>query len=112
MAKGNGYGITLGRLARRAQWLADHAEQTGARLDLLAVGTYDEVDQATSRYDGDILVLTPWRPFGAALALDPRIASRVVHTVEPARGPRRAPRAPPRRALRARAAAPRCGATA
>jgi alanine racemase len=81
VAKGNGYGMTLGRLARRAQWLADHAEQTGARLDLLAVGTYDEVEQATSRYDGDILVLTPWRPFGAALLLDPRIASRVVHTV-------------------------------
>lgn len=81
VAKGNGYGMTLGRLARRAQWLADHAEQTGARLDLLAVGTYDEVEQATSRYDGDVLVLTPWRPFGAALALDPRIAPRVVHTV-------------------------------
>lgn len=81
VAKGNGYGMTLGRLARRAQWLADHAEQTGARLDLLAVGTYDEVEQATSRYDGDVLVLTPWRPFGPALALDPRIASRVVHTV-------------------------------
>ena len=81
VAKGNGYGMTLGRLARRAQWLADHAEQTGAPLDLLAVGTYDEVEQATSRYDGDVLVLTPWRPFGAALALDARIASRVVHTV-------------------------------
>ncbi len=81
VAKGNGYGFTLGRLARRAQWLAEHAEETGAPLDLLAVGTYDEIEQAATRYDGDLLVLTPWRPFGAALRLDPRTASRVVHTV-------------------------------
>ena len=81
VAKGNGYGLTLGRLARRAQWLADHAAETGARLDVLAVGTYSEIGEAASRYDGDLLVLTPWRPFGAALDLDPRTASRVVHTV-------------------------------
>ena len=81
VGKGNGYGLTLGRLARRAQWLADHVERTGARLDMLAVGTYDEVGEAASRYDGDLLVLTPWRPFGAALDLEPRTASRVVHTV-------------------------------
>ena len=43
VAKGNGYGFTLGRLARRAQWLAEHADETGARIDLLAVGTYDEL---------------------------------------------------------------------
>ncbi|WP_374454051.1 alanine racemase [Nocardioides sp.] len=81
VAKGNGYGLTLGRLARRAQWLAEHADETGAPLDLLAVGTYDEIPDAASRYDGDLLVLTPWRPFGAALDLDPRVAKRVVHTV-------------------------------
>ncbi len=81
VAKGNGYGLGLGRLARRAQWLAEHAEETGAPLDLLAVGTYDEIAQAVTRYAGDVLVLTPWRPFGAALDLDPRTASRVVHTV-------------------------------
>ena len=81
VAKGNGYGLTVGRLARRAQWLAEHAEETGARLDLLAVGTYDEIDQAATRFDGDLLVLTPWRPFGAALDLDQRTSSRVVHTV-------------------------------
>lgn len=81
VAKGNGYGLTVGRLARRAQWLADHADQTGARVDLLAVGTYDEIGEAASRYDGDLLVLTPWRPFGAALELDARTASRVVHTI-------------------------------
>ncbi len=81
VAKGNGYGFTLGRLARRAQWLAEHADDTGARLDLLAVGTYDELEEVASRYDGDLLVLTPWRPFGAALELDERTAKRVVHTV-------------------------------
>ena len=81
VAKGNGYGLSVGRLARRAQWLAEHAAETGAALDLLAVGTYDEVEQAASRYAGDLLVLTPWRPFGAALDLDGRTASRVVHTV-------------------------------
>ncbi|WP_416954932.1 alanine racemase [Nocardioides sp. T5] len=81
VAKGNGYGLSVGRLARRAQWLADHAGDTGAPVDTVAVGTYDEVAEAASRYAGDLLVLTPWRPFGAALDLDPRLASRVVHTV-------------------------------
>ena len=81
VAKGNGYGFTLGRLARRAQWLADHADETGARLDLLAVGMYDEVGEAATRFGGDLLVLTPWRPFGAALELEERTSARVVHTV-------------------------------
>ena len=42
------------------------------RSTLIAVGTYDEVAEAASRYAGDLLVLTPWRPFGAALDLDAR----------------------------------------
>ncbi len=75
VAKGNGYGFGLGRLARRAQWFTDR----GLGGDLLAVGTYEELPQVTSRYDGSLLVLTPWRPFGAAPGAtgDPR----VVHTV-------------------------------
>ncbi|RYB94036.1 alanine racemase [Nocardioides oleivorans] len=81
VAKGNGYGLGLGRLARRAQWLADHAAETGAAVDTIAVGTYDEIGEAATRYSGDLLVLTPWRPFGAALDLDERTAARVVHTV-------------------------------
>lgn len=81
VAKGNGYGLTLGRLARRAQWLAEHVDQTGAPLDTIAVGTYDELAGAASRFEGDLLVLTPWRPFGTALELDARIARRVIHTV-------------------------------
>ena len=67
VAKGNGYGLGLGQLARRAQWLADHAEETGAALDTIAVGTYAELGEAASRFGGDLLVLTPWRPFGGAL---------------------------------------------
>ena len=62
VAKGNGYGFALGRLARKAQWLR--------RLrDTLAVGTYDELAEVARRFAGDLLVLTPWRPFGIASAV-------------------------------------------
>ena len=77
VAKGNGYGLTIARLARKAQWLADR----GLGVDTLAVGTYDELPQAASRFGGSLLVLTPWRPFGAALDLPADLAPRVIHTV-------------------------------
>ena len=77
VTKGNGYGFTLGRLARKAQWLHDQ----GLGVDTIAVGTYDELPQVAQRFDGDLLVLTPWRPFGSALEVDPAIADRVIHTV-------------------------------
>ena len=70
VAKGNGYGFTLGRLARKAEWLG---------ADTLAVGTYEELPEVASRFDGDLLVLTPWRPF--VDDLDPGLADRVIHTV-------------------------------
>ncbi len=70
VAKGNGYGFTLGRLARKAEWLG---------ADTLAVGTYEELPEVASRFDGDLLVLTPWRPF--VDDLDPALADRVIHTV-------------------------------
>ena len=73
--KGNGYGLTLGRLARRAAWLG---------VDTIAIGTYVELPQVATRYAGDLLVLSPWRPHGpadAAADLDPALARRVVHTV-------------------------------
>jgi alanine racemase len=70
VAKGNGYGFTLGRLARKADWLG---------VDTLAVGTYEELPEVATRFPGDLLVLTPWRPFQPAP--DPRVAPRVVHTV-------------------------------
>jgi alanine racemase len=72
VAKGNGYGFTLGRLARKAGWLG---------ADTLAVGTYDELPEVANRYGGDLLVLTPWRPFGAATGLEPALTDRVIHTV-------------------------------
>jgi len=77
VAKGNGYGFTLGRLARRAAWLDEKVGPT----DTLAVGTYAELPEVVTRYPGDLLVLTPWRPFGAALEVDPSIAGRLIHTV-------------------------------
>ncbi len=67
VAKGNGYGFGLGRLARKAQWLG---------VDTLAVGTYDEVSEVEQRFEGSLLVLTPWRP-SDRLPDDPR----VIHTV-------------------------------
>jgi len=70
VAKGNGYGFTNGRLALEARELG---------VDTLAVGTYDELGKVTHRFDGDVVVLTPWRPFGAALSVDPN--ERVIHTV-------------------------------
>ena len=72
MAKGNGYGFGLGRLARKADWLG---------VDTLAVGTYDELPEVASRFSGDLLVLTPWRPFGAAVEVAEATRSRVIHTL-------------------------------
>ena len=59
VAKGNGYGFGLGRLARKAEWLG---------VDTLAVGTYEELPHVMQRYDGSLLVLTPWRPFSRRAA--------------------------------------------
>lgn len=75
VAKGNGYGFTLGRLARKAQWLAERDHD----VTTLAVGTYDELPEVASRWHGDLLVLTPWRPF--VDPVDPGLARRVIHTV-------------------------------
>ena len=66
--KGNGYGFGNARLARKSAWLG---------ADTVAVGTYDEVDDVRTRFDGSILVLTPWRPFEQSVVYD----DRVVHTV-------------------------------
>jgi hypothetical protein len=68
VAKGNGYGFTVGRLARKTEWLG---------ADTIAVGTYAEVPEVAQRFSGDILVLEPWRPFLPALSYD----DRIMHTV-------------------------------
>jgi hypothetical protein len=67
VAKGNGYGFGVARLARRAEWLG---------VDTIAVGTYLEVAEVDRRFSGTILVMQPWRPFGHAPS-----DSRLVHTV-------------------------------
>ncbi len=68
VAKGNGYGFGVPRLARKAAWLG---------VDLMAVGTYDEVEQAASRFHGSVMVLTPWRRFEHPMVFH----QNVVHTV-------------------------------
>jgi alanine racemase len=77
VAKGNGYGFGLGRLARKAQWLNDQ----GLGVETLAVGTYEELPEVADRYAGDLLVLTPWRPFADPGTLAAKHRHRVVHTV-------------------------------
>jgi alanine racemase len=71
VVKGNGYGFGLGRLARKAGWLG---------VDTIAVGTYHELPEVMQRFDGDLLVLTPWRPRHSPVpeGLDRR---RLIHTV-------------------------------
>ncbi len=71
VCKGNGYGFGLGRLARKAQWLG---------VDTIAVGTYDELPEVETRFDGDLLVLTPWRPY-VGPSMDRAGHPRVIHTV-------------------------------
>ncbi|HEX3930324.1 MAG TPA: alanine racemase [Nocardioides sp.] len=71
VAKGNGYGFGLGRLARKAEWLG---------ADTIAVGTYEELPEVAQRFPGDLLVLTPWRPTGSALP-EGLPTRRVIHTV-------------------------------
>jgi alanine racemase len=68
VAKGNGYGFGLLRLAEEAE---------GLGVDTLAVGTYGEVGQVSDAFSGSVMVLTPWRPFETRVTFDPR----VVHTV-------------------------------
>jgi alanine racemase len=70
VAKGNGYGFGNGRLARKAQWLG---------CDTLAVGTYAEIADVVQRFDGDLVVLSPWRPWGDAA--EHASDDRVIHTV-------------------------------
>jgi hypothetical protein len=67
VAKGTGYGFSIGSLARRSSWLG---------TDMLAVGSYREVAEVQHRFDGDILVMEPWRPFYGVPD-----SSRLVHTI-------------------------------
>ena len=70
VAKGNGYGFGLSRLAKQASALG---------ADTMAVGTYAELD-AVANFSGDLVVLNPWRPFAhhSPAVIEP---DRVIHTV-------------------------------
>jgi alanine racemase len=67
VAKGNGYGLGISRLAERAGSLG---------VDTLAVGTYAEVAPARESFPGSVMVLSPWRPFEDAV-----YDEHVIHTV-------------------------------
>lgn len=69
VARGNGSGLGNSRLALEAQRLA---------ADVLAVGTADECSQVAGLFDGDLLVLSPHRPFLPPAAVAPE---RLIHTV-------------------------------
>lgn len=71
VAKGNGYGFGLARLAAEAQALG---------VDTLAVGTSAEVSYVRDAFDGRIVVLQPWRP-GEPDAEAQLADDRVIHTV-------------------------------
>ncbi|WP_203568868.1 alanine racemase [Aestuariimicrobium ganziense] len=87
VAKGNGYGYGLPRLARETRRLRDRSSAGGGHgVDTLAVGTADEVALVRAGlddqpgWDGDIVVLTPWSPHdpvATALLTDPRVISTV-----------------------------------
>ena len=67
VAKGNGYGFGIRRLAAVAEKL---------QTDTISVGTYGEIAEVSGSFTGSILVLTPWRGF-EPVEYDPR----VVHTI-------------------------------
>lgn len=71
--KGNGYGF--GR-----DLLCAEADRLGA--DVIAVGTYDEVPAALAEFAGDVMVLSPWRPFTTnPVAPESVDSTRVIHTL-------------------------------
>jgi alanine racemase len=72
VVKGNGYGFGRGVLA-------GETERIGA--DLVAVGTYPEVASVAAEYSGDMIVLTPWRPFLVDDLDLEQYQSRLIHTV-------------------------------
>ena len=72
VVKGNGYGFGRPALARRTQALG---------ADTIGVGTYTEVSSVLSRFDGDVLVMSPWRPFLPEVRDGSVYDSRVIHTV-------------------------------
>ncbi|GAB3622491.1 alanine racemase [Mariniluteicoccus endophyticus] len=76
VAKGNGYGFGLARLA-------DEATRLGMRT--IAVGTPAEAIRMREHFDGDIVVLLPWEandPEAVHLARDPRVVLTVARMAD------------------------------
>lgn len=76
VAKGNGYGFGLERLA---------AETSRLGLRTLAVGTPSEAARLREHFDGDIVVLLPWEandPEALTMARDPRVISTVARLAD------------------------------
>ncbi|NED95493.1 alanine racemase [Phytoactinopolyspora alkaliphila] len=68
VTKGNGYGFGNATLA---------AEAAALGAGTLAVGTYEEISDVQKEFPGDLLVLSPWRPWHEFAVDD----ERVVHTI-------------------------------
>ena len=72
VAKGNGYGFGLGRLARKATWLG---------VDTVAVGTYEDAQEVLPRFGGDVLVMSPWRAELSGRLPEGSYDGRLIHTL-------------------------------
>ncbi|HEU5486751.1 MAG TPA: alanine racemase [Microlunatus sp.] len=71
VAKGNGYGFGLARLA---------AESSRLGVDTIAVGLASEVAAVRDHFPGDIVIMTPWRADddrARTLLSDPRVITTV-----------------------------------
>ncbi len=82
VAKGNGYGFGLHRLARKAEWLG---------VDTLAVGTYDELPQVRRGTTGRCSCSPRGDP-STAVDHDPRVIHTVGRLEDLTRWPSRAAR--------------------
>ena len=71
--KGNGYGFGRDLLA---------AESRRLEVPQIAVGIYTEAVEARAAFAGDVLVMTPWRPYFSGPAVEAALHdSQVIHTI-------------------------------
>jgi alanine racemase len=71
--KGNGYGFGRDRLI---------AESTRLQAPQVAVGLYAEAIEARQSFAGDVLVMTPWRPYFTGAAVEAALRDpQVIHTL-------------------------------
>ena len=71
--KGNGYGFGRDRLI---------AESIRLTSPSVAVGVYPEAVEASGSFTGDVLVMTPWRPYFTGAAVEAALRDpQVIHTI-------------------------------